>query len=68
MKLLVVDDSNIVRSRIARVVQSGVLGDVTLIGLARNGEEALRAAQHAAPDVVICGATPSNVSAAPVSP
>jgi two-component system, chemotaxis family, chemotaxis protein CheY len=52
MKLLVVDDSNIVRSRIARVVQSGALGDVTLIGLARNGEEALRAARQAAPDVV----------------
>lgn len=52
MKLLVVDDSNMVRSRIARVVQSGVLGEVTLLGLARNGEEALRAVRHAAPDVV----------------
>ncbi|MBI5256121.1 MAG: response regulator [Burkholderiales bacterium] len=52
MKLLVVDDSNIVRSRIARVVQGGTLGDVTLLGLARNGDEALRAARHAEPDVV----------------
>ena len=52
MKLLVVDDSNMVRSRIARIVQTGVLGEVTLVGLARNGEEALRAARLAPPDVV----------------
>jgi two-component system chemotaxis response regulator CheY len=52
MKLLVVDDSNIVRSRIARVAQRGRIGPVNIIGLARNGEEALRAARQAAPDVV----------------
>jgi len=52
MKLLVVDDSNVVRSRIARIVQRGALGSVTIIGLARNGQEALRAARHTAPDVV----------------
>ena len=33
MKLLIVDDSNIVRSRIARVVQRGALGPVTIVGL-----------------------------------
>ena len=52
VKLLIVDDSNIVRSRIARVVQRGALGPVTIVGLARNGQEALRAAALAAPDVV----------------
>ncbi len=52
MKLLVVDDSNMVRSRIARIVQQGTLGPVTLVGLARNGAEALRAAKQAAPDIV----------------
>ena len=52
MKLLVVDDSNMVRSRIARIVQGGALGPVTLVGLARNGQEALRAARVAAPDIV----------------
>lgn len=52
MKLLVVDDSNMVRSRIARIVQSGALGPVTLLGMARDGVEALRAATQAAPDVV----------------
>ena len=52
MKLLIVDDSNIVRSRVARLVQRGVLGDITIVGLARNGTEALRVARQAAPDLV----------------
>lgn len=52
MKLLVVDDSNIVRSRIARIVQRGALGSVTIVGLARNGQEALRVARQTPPDVV----------------
>ena len=52
MKLLVVDDSNIVRSRIARIVQRGALGAVTIVGMARNGEEALRVAHQTAPDIV----------------
>jgi two-component system chemotaxis response regulator CheY len=52
MKLLVVDDSNVVRSRIARIVQRGALGPVTIVGMARNGQEALRAAKQAAPDLV----------------
>ena len=52
MKLLVVDDSNVVRSRIARIVQRGTLGHVTIVGLARNGQEALRAALITPPDIV----------------
>jgi len=52
MKLLIVDDSNVVRSRIARIVQRGALGAVTIIGLARNGQEALRVASQTAPDLV----------------
>ena len=52
MKLLIVDDSNMVRSRIARIVQRGALGPVTIVGLARNGQEALRGAQQTPPDIV----------------
>jgi two-component system, chemotaxis family, chemotaxis protein CheY len=52
MKLLIVDDSNMVRSRIARIVQRGAPGPVTIVGLARNGQEALRAARQAPPDLV----------------
>jgi two-component system chemotaxis response regulator CheY len=52
MRLLIVDDSNMIRSRISRVVQSGGLTNVSLVGLARNGAEALRIARATQPDVV----------------
>jgi two-component system, chemotaxis family, chemotaxis protein CheY len=52
MRLLIVDDSNMIRSRISRVVQSGGLPNVSLVGLARNGAEALRIARATQPDVV----------------
>lgn len=51
MRLLIVDDSNMIRSRISRVVQGGGL-TVSLVGLARNGIEALRIARTTRPDVV----------------
>jgi two-component system chemotaxis response regulator CheY len=52
MRLLIVDDSNMIRSRISRVVQNGGLANVSLVGLARNGNEALRIARATSPDVV----------------
>jgi two-component system chemotaxis response regulator CheY len=52
MRLLIVDDSNMIRSRISRVVQNGGLPNVSLVGLARNGAEALRIARATTPDVV----------------
>ncbi|MFM9900150.1 MAG: response regulator transcription factor [Polaromonas sp.] len=52
MRLLIVDDSNMIRTRIARVVQNGGLRGVSIVGLARNGAEALRIAKVAHPDVV----------------
>ena len=52
MRLLIVDDSNMIRSRIARVVQAGGLPGCTVVGLARNGAEALRVARATQPDVV----------------
>lgn len=52
MRLLIVDDSNMIRTRIARVVQGGGLHGVSIVGLARNGAEALRIAKVAHPDVV----------------
>ena len=52
MRLLIVDDSNMIRSRISRVVQGGGLANVSLVGLARNGAEALRIARATRPDVV----------------
>jgi two-component system chemotaxis response regulator CheY len=52
VRILVVDDSNMIRSRISRVVQSGGLANVSLVGLARNGAEALRIARATTPEVV----------------
>jgi two-component system chemotaxis response regulator CheY len=52
MKLLIVDDSNMIRSRISRVVASGGLKGVVIVGLAKNGVEALRIAKDTKPDVV----------------
>ena len=52
MRLLIVDDSNMIRTRISRVVQSGHIKGVVICGLARNGQEALRIARAVKPDVV----------------
>jgi two-component system chemotaxis response regulator CheY len=52
MRLLIVDDSNMIRTRISRVVQNGGLKDVAVVGLAKNGLEAIRIAKVARPDVV----------------
>ena len=52
MRLMIVDDSNMIRSRISKVVQGGTVKGIVLVGLARNGEEALRIARATNPDVV----------------
>lgn len=52
MRLLIVDDSNMIRTRISRVVQNGGLKGVVLAGLAKNGVEALRIARTTRPEVV----------------
>jgi len=52
MRLMIVDDSNMIRSRISRVVSNGGMAGVTLVGLARNGAEAVRIAKSTRPDVV----------------
>lgn len=52
MRLLIVDDSNMIRTRISRVVQDGGLSGIALVGLARNGIEAVRIAKATQPEVV----------------
>jgi len=52
MRLLIVDDSNMIRIRISRVVKNGGLKNVAVVGLAKNGLEAIRIAKVARPDVV----------------
>ncbi len=52
VRLMVVDDSNMIRSRISQVVQGGGLGPIHLVGLARNGAEAVRMARATQPELV----------------
>jgi len=49
---MIVDDSNVIRSRISRIVQREGLSDILIVGLARNGAEAIHIAQTTHPDVV----------------
>jgi two-component system, chemotaxis family, chemotaxis protein CheY len=52
VRLMIVDDSNMIRTRISRVVQNGGLKNVAVVGLAKNGLEAMRIAKVARPNVV----------------
>lgn len=52
MKLLIVDDSSLIRNRIARLLGAGVLPASEIAGMARNGTEAVRAFRQHRPDLV----------------
>ncbi len=65
MKLLIVDDSNMIRTRISRIVGSGKLGHIAIVGLARNGVEAVRIAKAAKPDVVTMDLTMPEMDGLP---
>ncbi len=65
MRLLIVDDSNMIRTRISRIVGSGKLGHIAIVGLARNGVEAVRIAKVAKPDVVTMDLTMPEMDGLP---
>lgn len=52
MKLLVVDDSSVIRSRIARIALHPSLQGLSIVGLAHNGIEAIALFEKTQPDVV----------------
>ncbi|MBN7138525.1 two-component system chemotaxis response regulator CheY [Lysobacter enzymogenes] len=52
MKLLIVDDSNVIRQRIARLAGDTRLPGLEIVGQARNGAEALNLFVRHRPDVV----------------
>ncbi|GAC1623761.1 MAG: response regulator [Nevskia sp.] len=52
MKLLIVDDSNIIRSRIARIALQPELRGLVIVGLARDGREAVEICQREKPQLV----------------
>lgn len=51
LRLMIVDDSSIIRQRIARVVELGAIPEMAVVGLAKNGKEALQLCQQHLPDV-----------------
>lgn len=51
LRLMIVDDSNVIRSRIARVAGADRL-NAQIVGLARNGVEAVRLCAQHQPDLV----------------
>jgi two-component system chemotaxis response regulator CheY len=52
MKLLIVDDSNMIRTRIASLMRDSRLSGVEIAGLARDGVSALRLAIQEKPDLM----------------
>ena len=52
MKLLIVDDSSVTRSRIVRITGVAQLPDLNIVGLAKNGHEARRICKVILPDLV----------------
>ncbi|MEH6413466.1 response regulator [Pseudomonas sp. CGJS7] len=52
MKLLIVDDSNVIRQRIARLASDTRLPETEIVGQARNGAEALSLFVRHRPDIV----------------
>jgi two-component system chemotaxis response regulator CheY len=51
LRLMIVDDSNVIRSRIARIAGADRL-NARIVGLARNGVEAVRLCAQHQPDLV----------------
>jgi two-component system chemotaxis response regulator CheY len=52
VKLLVVDDSSVIRSRIARLTRDERLPSLDVVGLASNGQEAVELCESQQPSVV----------------
>ncbi|TDR40037.1 two-component system chemotaxis response regulator CheY [Tahibacter aquaticus] len=52
MKLLIVDDSNVIRQRIARIASDARLPPMHIVGQARNGVEAVQMVRQHDPDLV----------------
>lgn len=51
-RLLIVDDSLVMRGRITRLCASGTVAGIEIVGQAANGREAIEVARREAPDCV----------------
>ncbi len=52
MKLMIVDDSNIIRNRIARIITHSKLAAIDIVAFASNGADALALFHATHPDIV----------------
>lgn len=64
IKLLIVDDSMTMRNRIARAVNEPRLSNVLIVGMARDGMEAVKLAREKRPDIVTMDLTMPNLDGA----
>ena len=61
LSLLIVDDSKVIRNRIARLVANPQLPPISICGLAGNGEIAVKMAKENRPDLVTMDLTMPNM-------
>lgn len=61
LSLLIVDDSTVIRNRIARLVANPQLPPINICGLAGNGEIAIQMARDNRPDLVTMDLTMPNM-------
>jgi two-component system chemotaxis response regulator CheY len=60
-KLLIVDDSSVIRNHISRLMIDPRLSNLTIVGVASDGEKALVAATAFRPDVITMDLTMPNM-------
>lgn len=60
-KLLIVDDSNVIRNKIERDIQDGHLSNLNVVGKAKDGKEALYLFRQHQPDFVTMDLTMPNI-------
>ena len=60
-RLMIVDDSSVVRTRIARLLTNPRLADMEICGLAGGGERAIELAREQKPDLVTMDLTMPNM-------
>lgn len=60
-KLLIVDDSNLIRTRIATLLDEPALSDMVVVGLASDGRVALKMCAQEKPDLMTLDLTMPNM-------
>lgn len=52
MRLMIVDDSTVIRNRIARLITDPRLAELQIVGMAGDGEQAVELARSKRPDII----------------